>query len=446
MGAVGACLVFLSGVNKLASMTLKFLAIAAIVAAGLSIALRAQGFQANYDESKVGNFPIPDPLKMENGESVTTREMWFEKRRPELMRMIEREEYGRSPGKPQTLTFEQTSVEKNALGGKATRKQVSIFFTKDKTGPHIDLLLYIPNASAKAAPAFVGLNFGGNYTVIDDAGIPVTTNWVPNDRENGISNNKANPKARGSHASRWPIEKIIDRGYALGTAYYGDIDPDFDDAFKNGVHPLFYKDGQTKPAADEWGSVAAWAWGLSRILDYLEMDEAIDAKKVAVLGHSRLGKTALWAGASDERFALTISNDSGCGGAALSKRIFGETVGRINTSFAHWFCGNFKKYNENEGALPFDQHELIAMIAPRPVYVASALEDQWADPKGEFLGAKLADPVYRLLGTDGLPAEKMPQVGHPVMGQIGYHIRPGKHDITGYDWEQYLNFADKQLK
>ena len=240
---------------------------------------------------------------------------------------------------------------------------------------------------------------------------------------------------------------IVDRGFGVATVYYGDIDPDYNDGFKDGVHGLFKSAGakDAKHPGNAWGSVSAWAWGLSRVMDYFETDDDIDHRRVAVFGHSRLGKTSLWAGAQDERFAIVISNDSGCGGAALTRRCFGETHAFMSRVIPYWFCENYKQYSGKESTLPLDQHMLIALMAPRPVYVASASKDLWADPKGEFLSAKNAEPVYKLFGKRGLTVDKMPPPDTSVGESIGYHIRTGKHNITDFDWTQYLNFAEKHF-
>jgi len=274
--------------------------------------------------------------------------------------------------------------------------------------------------------------------------IPVSTYPLPGCVKK--KTHRASEEDRGTSASRWPVETLLDRGYGLVAVYYGDIEPDHAEGWKDGIRAKFKKDedGNTLTLEDS-SAISAWAWGLSRVMDYLETDDDVNAKQVAVFGHSRLGKTSLWTGASDERFAITISNDSGCGGAALSRRAFGETVKRINTNFPHWFCGNFKKYNDNESALSVDQHELIALMAPRPVYVASAIDDTWADPNGEFTSAKKAGPVYRLFGKKGVGSKLQPEIHHPVGDYVGYHIRAGKHGVTDYDWEQYLDFADRHF-
>ena len=409
--------------------------------------VRAQD-DVNYDEAAVPAYTLPDPLVLEDGTPVESADVWRDKRRPELVRLFEEHVYGEVPGPPEGMRFEVTSEDTAALGGMATRREVTIHFTADaqadSTAPKLDLLLYIPNNTPRPVPAFLGLNFFGNHSIHPDSAIALPTSWSAEREGFGVENNRATEAGRGVRASRWPVERILSRGYALATAYYGDLDPDYDDGFQNGVHPLFREMGV---AEDQQSAMSAWAWGLSRALDYLETDPDVDAKRVAVIGHSRLGKAALWAGAHDERFALVVSNDSGAGGAALARRRYGERVAHLNNRFPHWFADAYARYDEDESAMPIDQHQLVALVAPRPVYVASAQEDRWADPHGEFLSARHAGPVYRLLGADGLPADSMPAPNRPVLdGTVGYHLRTGGHDLTTYDWDRFMDFANRHLR
>ncbi len=383
----------------------------------------------NYDEAKVPSYELPDPL-VDNAGNPVGRDEWMTHRRAEVQQLFEESVYGSTPEKQLSVRYEVVDDDPEAIEGRATRKQVAAFFGEREY--RIDILLYVPNQPNKPVPGFVGLNFSGNHTVFADPEIIQRA-----DQE----------KERGSKASRWQLEMLVDHGYALATVHRDQVDPDnYQHDFSDGIHPLFYAEGQAKPAPTEWGAIGAWAWSLSRVLDYLETDPQVDTSRMAVIGHSRLGKTALWAGARDTRFALVISNNSGCGGAALYRRCYGEQIHHMIKPIGYWFCTNHHQYQNREHELPVDQHMLMALIAPRPLYVASATEDRWADPKGEFLAAKYASPVYELFGKPALSDKEMPASDDPVRTTIGYHLRTGKHDVTAYDWRQYLEFADKFLK
>lgn len=369
-------------------------------------------------------YTLPDALTMKDGSRVDTPEKWFGSRRPELLELFETEMFGKAPGRIDGTTWDVIEEDRNALGGKAVRKQVKIDFNRN--GRYITVLMYLPAGAAGKVPVFMGLNFEGNASVSTDPGILYPTH--SHAKAYGVYT----APARGAQAERWPVEEIVSRGYGIVTFHTSDVDPDFDDGFRNGVTPFIFKEGQLYPEPDQWGTISAWAWGMSRVMDYLETDPDVDACRVAAIGHSRLGKTALLAGARDERFAMVVSNCSGCCGAALSRRDYGETVESIVHLFPHWFCGNFFKYARDVDSLPFDQHELLALVAPRPLYVASAEQDAWADPTGELLSLQEARKVYDFLGLD--------------RGLTGYHIHEGGHGITLTDWTHYMDFADRYLK
>lgn len=402
--------------------------------------------QANYDEAAVPAYTLPDPLLSESGTPITQVSQWEQQRRPEILALFEQHVYGHTLGK-KAASHEVIAVNEQALGGLATRKEIVIYPTTDKSRP-IHVLIYLPNNRSGAAPVFMGLNYAGNQAVAADTGIRITTRWTRNADQPGFPEGYANEQSRGTTAGRWPVEFILSRGYGVVTAYYGDLQldrPDID-AMDDSFHTWFAEQTGIQRDSGSWGSIGIWAWALSRMMDYLESDSDVDHKRVAVIGHSRLGKTALWAAAQDQRFAMAISNNSGEGGAAIARREYGERIHHLNKSFPHWFNGNFKQYNGKESQLPVDFHELLSLIAPRPLYVASASEDQWADPKGEYLSMYHAGPVYRLYQQPALQNAEPPRVGETrVVGRLGYHLRPGGHDITRYDWERYVDFADKQL-
>lgn len=399
----------------------------------------------NYDESKADNYILPDPLVLQDGIQVRSASAWYHERRPQLLRLFEEEVYGRTPTRPDPygIRYKVFNIDPVALGGIAVRKQVMIYFKRDQTGPAMNMVMYLPAHARQPVPLFLCLSFSGVNAIADDPGVQIQEIW--NTRQ------KIKVPAWPLHnatSDKWPVEKILAHGYGIAVICYNDIEPDFIGGYQYSVRKLFARPGQTEQdrAPDAWGAIGAWAWGLSRAMDYLETDKAVNSRQVALVGQSRLGKTVLWAGAEDTRFAMVIDSCSGKAGASLLRHNYGETIKNL---FLHWpyqFSPNFGKYMDNPDKLPVDSDELIALIAPRPVFLSTGSLDQWSDPRGTFLAAVAAGPVFHLLGGEGLGTDQFPLLDHPIMHTIGFDSHSEGHEITEADWDRFLAFADMHLR
>ncbi len=366
---------------------LSFLAISVLL---LSVAVASGDDFPPVNELPV-NPELPDPLVMMDGRQVTSKQQWEEERRPELKALFQHYMYGYLPA-PTKVTATLTASNDDLFDGKASWKSFTLNYGLEGTPP-LELLLILPRTQKGVPPVFVGINFCGNHTVIDDPAVPLASSWYWGNCP-GCKDNVALEEGRGGQADKWNAEMIVDRGYALATFYYGDVDPDKrENDFTDGVHPHFFKNGQTEPGKHDWGAVAAWAYGVHRVIDFLEAGQPVNTKQLALVGHSRLGKATLFAGALDERIKVVIPHQAGCGGTAPNRFNVGESVERINTSFPHWFNDTYPEFNKQVERLPFDQHCLAALCAPRAVLFSNAEEDQWADPNGQFNMLQAADPV-----------------------------------------------------
>ena len=397
------------------------------------------GIAVNYDEAKVGDYTLPDPLRLNNGQPVRDAKTWYAKRRPEILHLFEENQFGRSPGATTNLTYDNFDSGSMAFDGAALRKQTIIYFSHDKAGPKINLLVYLPAKEQKPAPMLLSISFSDNAAIVNDPGVHFGDVW-----------NKEHKKVPANQATaigKIDVLPLIQAGFAFATFYYGDVEPDFEGGLRNGVRALYLKPGQTQPAADEWGAIAAWGWGLSRALDYLEEDPRIDRNRVALYGASRLGKTVLWAAARDTRFAAVIACCSGEGGAALSRRNYGETIAHLTAPgrYPYQFAANYANFAQHVDQLPVDANMLIALIAPRPLLLQTGDTDYWADPKGEFLAEEAAGPVYALLGKQGLETKQWPAAGTPILHTLGYYMHAGGHGTLPADWTQFLKFLEMHL-
>lgn len=390
------------------------------------------GIPVNYDEARVGSYSLPDPLVFD-GKEIKNAKEWYQKRRPEILKLFQEEQFGKSPSR-EHISFHVFDKGTPAFEGKALRKQVAIYFTEDTSKYKADLLIYLPANCKKPVPLFLQISFMPNSVSVDDPGVKPGMMWT---REG-----KRVPANSEIGMGRLDVDKFVSAGFGVATIYYGDIEPDFARGIEYGIRGYYLKPGMQHPAPDEWGAISAWAWGLSCAMDYLVTDRQIDRSQVALFGISRLGKTVLWAGASDTRFGMVIASCSGEGGAALSRRNYGETIKHMTDSsrYFYQFCANRAKYAEDPGQSPVDAHLLLSMIAPRPLLLQTGNTDNWSDPKGEFLAAVAAGPVYRLLGKTGLDTAIMPAAGVPVLHGIGYYMHSGGHGTQPEDYAVFMQF------
>ena len=386
---------------------------------------------------------LPELLVTRSGYPVTSPSEWERLRRSEVLSILEHYAFGKQPdGFEVPATVEQIASHDDLFGGKATMKLIEV--TAGPTpGITIDVLLVIPNGLESPPPVLFGANFFGNHTTIDDPRVPLARGWIP-ERGEGVEDNAATDASRGSVSTRWPFEQAIDRGYAVATFYHGDVDPDRDD-FTDGVHALIDVDEAGEREAFAWGTIAAWSWGARRVIDALVAEPDVDGQRIAMLGHSRNGKVALWTAATDARVGMVVSNMSGCMGAALHRRKQGETLQFLNRLFPHWFAPILREFNGAEEKLPFDQHFLIALAAPRPALIISGIDDGWADPEGEFLGAQAASAAYALYGEETLEDATWPEPEVLLDSPLGYYLTPGGHDIDPVTWLRIMDFADVNL-
>jgi len=396
------------------------------------------GIPVNYDEAKVASYTLPDPLRLLDAKSVHDAKTWYTKRRPEILRLFEDNQFGHSPGAPADLAYDRFDPGTSAFEGAAVRKQTTIYFSRDKAGPKMNLLVYLPAKARKPAPLLLAISFADNSVVVNDPGI----------REGEVWNKEHQkvPGKQGMAIGKIDVLPLINAGFGFATVYYGDIEPDFNGGLRYGVRALYLKPGQEQPAPDEWGAIAAWSWGLSRALDYLQKDPQIDAKRVALYGASRLGKTVLWTGARDTRFAAVIACCSGEGGAALSRRNYGETIAHLTapSRYPYQFCGNYANFAQHVDQFPVDANMLIALMAPRALLLQTGSTDYWSDPKGEFLAEEAAGPVYSLLGKQGLNTAEWPP-GVAIMHTLGYYMHSGGHGTLPSDWAVFLKFLELHL-